>query len=198
MGLWCPTPKIFVKFNQLTEINVGVNATAAAPTPPPIFPPTPSVSESPPPGKSVQFDLSQPSNTPDLHSPANVKDPRRRRRRDRDGDLSDSSVTPTESSAQPSRRRRHRRHSISGNDTQALPRRDSSPSAASDTTVDLPPRFDKHGRRIPERGEDPLADRLNDFLGERGPGGKWINKIVGVFGGDESDGERGGGRRRRR
>lgn len=126
---------------------------------------------------------------------------RRRRREQRDGDLSDSSDTPTESSARTSGRRRHRRHSISGNDdfSRNKPsRRDSSPSAASDTTIDLPPRFDNHGRRIPERGDDPLADRLNDFLGEGGPGGRWLNKIVGVFGGDDSDGGKGSSGRKRR
>lgn len=41
--------------------------------------------------------------------------------------------------------------------------RDESPAsdAASDTTVELPPRFDEQGRRRPE---DPLADKLESVL----------------------------------
>lgn len=34
----------------------------------------------------------------------------------------------------------------------------------SDATEDLPPRFDAQGRRLPERGEDPIADKVEDLL----------------------------------
>lgn len=41
-------------------------------------------------------------------------------------------------------------------------RRDSSAdSAASDATIELPPRFDPQGRR---KGDDPLADKLETIL----------------------------------
>lgn len=40
-------------------------------------------------------------------------------------------------------------------------RNDSPASDASDTTIELPPRFDEHGRR---RAEDPLADKLETVL----------------------------------
>ena len=197
------------------------NGPNASPPPPPSVPSTPglhqrsSSSQLPSPpftGKSVQFDLSQPTQTPEPHSPA-VNRRRRRRRHHRDNDPIDSSedsgdVTPTEAAPEPRsrHRRRHRRHSVSGGERDASqagaaqPRRDTSPSASSDTTVDLPPRFDKQGRKIPERGDDPLVDRLNDFLGQGGPGGKWLDRIVGVFGGEGDDvGEdRRKGRRRRR
>ena len=188
-------------------IDTGLNRSSPAPPPPPPpasapAPEQPNYSDAPNTGKSVQFDLSQPSKTPDLHSPNTNR--RKKHRRERDGKVSGSSnsgdVTPTEATAGPSRRHRHRRHSADASDRrhQNQVPRPSSPSASSDTTVDLPPRFDKYGRKIPERGDDPLVDRLNDFLGEGAPGGKWLNKIVGVFGGDESDNDDRDKRRRRR
>ena len=224
-SLSVPPHNFYEDKDELMFVLTGLNHAESrngptAPPPPPSAPSTPglhqhsSSSQVPSPpntGKSVQFDLSQPTQTPEPHSPAVTR--RRRRRHHRDNDPMDSSddsgnVTPTEASPEPRsrRRRRHRRHSVSGgerDDSQAgsaLPRRDTSPSASSDTTVDLPPRFDKQGRKIPERGDDPLVDRLNDFLGEGGPGGKWLERIVGVFGGEGDDGgeNRGKGRRRRR
>ena len=69
----------------------------------------------------------------------------------------------------------HRRHA-SQND--AMTMRSPSPTL-SDTTVDLPPRFDQHGRRRPEKGDDPLADALEDMLSGKGPAGKLFNKFTG-------------------
>lgn len=46
--------------------------------------------------------------------------------------------------------RRSRGHSLTGSD--------------SGETVDLPPRFDSHGKRVPERGEDPIADTVQDII----------------------------------
>lgn len=34
----------------------------------------------------------------------------------------------------------------------------------SDSTIDLPDRFDSEGRPIPQRGDDPLADRIGDLI----------------------------------
>lgn len=38
------------------------------------------------------------------------------------------------------------------------------PENDSDSTIDLPDRFDSHGRLLPQRGDDPLADRFEDLL----------------------------------
>lgn len=67
----------------------------------------------------------------------------------------------------------------------------------SDATVDLPPRFDQYGRRRPEKGEDPLADTLEDILNGNGPAGKLFNKFTGALGlSDGGDSDR--ARRRRK
>jgi hypothetical protein len=67
---------------------------------------------------------------------------RRHRRRRKDDERADST--------RESGRHRKRRH------------RDESPgSDGSDETIDLPPRFDEHGRKRPE---DPMADKLESVL----------------------------------
>jgi hypothetical protein len=55
--------------------------------------------------------------------------------------------------------------------------------APSDQTIDLPERFDKHGRKKPEPGDDPLADRLDKILAGKGATGKLFGNFVdGLFG----------------
>jgi hypothetical protein len=90
-----------------------------------------------------------------------------------------------------SRRTRSSRSSRSGRDRDG---RTFSPYD-SDATVELPERFDKDGRKKPEKGEDPIADALDDLFSGKGAGGKYLKKI---FGGGASDEESDGGRRRRR
>jgi len=93
--------------------------------------------------RSVQFDLTPkgPSRAP---SPEKEDDERERRHRRRRKD--DERPDGTRESG----RHRKRRH------------RDESPgSDASDATVELPPRFDEHGRK---RQEDPVADKLESVL----------------------------------
>lgn len=85
------------------------------------------------------------------------------------------------------RRRRRRRHSAEGNERRRKSstmdgsqdtdndkergkqrRRARSASPASDDsgqTVDLPPRFDKDGRKKPERGDNQLADQIEAIVG---------------------------------
>ncbi|KAK4992922.1 hypothetical protein LTR50_000828 [Elasticomyces elasticus] len=87
-------------------------------------------------------------------------------------------------------------------------KRSRDPSPASDSTVDLPPRFDELGRRVPEPNPDPLADRIEDVLSGRGGVGGIFGRVVGDLlgggggggggGGRGSGGSEGGGRRRRR
>ena len=97
-------------------------------------------------------------------------------------------------SADPDRRRHRRRQSQEPNSSRAEPISTSSSrvdpvervtSPASDATVDLPPRFDDKGRKRPEPGEDPLADRLDGILAGKGAAGKVFgNFLDGFFGPD--------------
>ena len=70
----------------------------------------------------------------------------------------------------------------------------------SDTTEDLPPRFDEAGNKRPEGGD--LAEQINGLLNGQGGAGALFKQIAGGFlgGQGDSDDERGGsgGRRRRR
>lgn len=70
------------------------------------------------------------------------KEHHRRHRRRKDDERSDS----TRESGR--RRKRHHRDESPGSDD-------------SDATIDLPPRFDEHGRR---KGDDPVADKLESVL----------------------------------
>jgi len=54
----------------------------------------------------------------------------------------------------------HRRKRRRSNDH----RRSRSDGSDSSETVDLPARFDSHGKRVPERGEDPIADSVQDLI----------------------------------
>lgn len=55
--------------------------------------------------------------------------------------------------------------------------------APSDETIDLPERFDKHGRKKAEPREDPMADRLDNILAGKGATGKLFGNFVdGLFG----------------
>jgi hypothetical protein len=57
----------------------------------------------------------------------------------------------------------HRRKRRRSNDHRRS-RSDSPVTSDSGETVELPPRFDSHGKRVPERGEDPIADTVQDLL----------------------------------
>jgi len=69
--------------------------------------------------------------------------------------------------------------------------RDGATSPASDTTVDLPSRFYKDGRKKPEPGDDVIADRLDEILKGKGMGRVFSNFVDGLFG---PDGRSGGGK----
>lgn len=60
----------------------------------------------------------------------------------------------------------------------------------------MPDRFDRQGRKLPERGDDPLADKIQDILNGQGTVGKFFQRFTGDFllGGG---GGGGGGRGRR-
>ncbi len=57
--------------------------------------------------------------------------------------------------------------------------------ADSDATVELPARFDEKGRKKPEPGQDPLADKIEEILAGRGAAGKMFgNFLDGLLGPD--------------
>ena len=59
---------------------------------------------------------------------------------------------------------------------------------ASDSTEELPARFDKYGRRLPERGENDLADRFEEILKGRGGGVGRFLKHWGLGTGNDAEG----------
>ncbi|RDW90839.1 DUF3824 domain-containing protein [Aspergillus mulundensis] len=92
-------------------------------------------------------------------------------------DDSDSTIDGM-SSGRRRRRRHHRRHRsdrrrysssdpyASTNDRTAAPKQNQTgaPESDSDATVDLPDRFDRQGRLLPQPGDDPLADKVENLL----------------------------------
>lgn len=139
---------------------------------------------------------------------------RRRRRGYRDDDTqSDTDVMPRrDQDVDRDRRRRSGRETDAdpqrGGDSRdpraPLQRHNTTGSVQSDSTVDLPPRFDEQGRKMPERGEDPFMDKINDIFAGRGTAGGLFRRLTGEFlgggGGGSSgrDGEDAGDRRRSR
>jgi len=66
------------------------------------------------------------------------------------------------------------------------PGRQNSSSPDSDVTIDLPERFDKHGKKKPEPGDDVLADAFQDILTGKGPAGKLFGNFAeGLFGSEK-------------
>ncbi|KAL9602089.1 MAG: hypothetical protein Q9219_002085 [cf. Caloplaca sp. 3 TL-2023] len=176
-------------------------------------------SSSPPTSKSVQFNL----NTPDTSNPSSPEHIRKRRQRNGkhdsnqyredhssfSDDPSTSYHSTPSSSSRPHGHRKHRHHrhqheapptaaSNPESSTNTLVNSARSPSPTySDATIDLPQRFDERGRKIPEKGEDPLADKIEDLLG--GGGGGFGKFMKGFLGGEEDPlGDGGRSRRRRR
>lgn len=82
------------------------------------------------------------------------------------------------SSGRRRRRRHHRRHRsdrrrysssdpyASAKDRSAaqIQKQTSAPESDSDATVDLPDRFDRDGRLLPQPGDDPLAEKVESLL----------------------------------
>lgn len=48
----------------------------------------------------------------------------------------------------------------------------------------MPARFDKNGKPKPQRGEDPIAEKIEDFLSGKGSAGKLFKNLTdGLLGG---------------
>lgn len=106
---------------------------------------------------------------------------RRRRHRYHDDDIDEDERDDAHNNTQHHRRRRHRSH-----DPSAQRRTGSPDSVNSSETVELPPRFDQEGRKVPERGEDPLADKIEDLLNGKGVAGGIFKRLTGDLLGDGS------------
>ena len=132
----------------------------------------------------------------------------RRRRRAREAD---QSGTDTETNNDDGRRHRHRHHHRDRNVERDRAhdqdqgdrshrsrrnddeRRPSSPTD-SDETVELPERFDKYGRKKSERGDDPIAEKIEEFLQGSSGVGKLFKSVTDKYlGGDLLEGQEGQG-----
>ena len=89
-----------------------------------------------------------------------------------------SELSADEFSSPEDRKHSRHRHKRRRSNDHRRSRSDSPNDSDSGETVDLPPRFDSHGKRVPERGEDPIADTVQDL-------------ISGLLGGGGSSGSRG-------
>jgi hypothetical protein len=106
---------------------------------------------------------------------------RRRRHRNHDEDIDEHERDDHHSNTQHRRRRRHRSRDPSTH------RRTGSPDSVNSTeTVELPARFDQEGRKVPERGEDPLADKIEDLFSGKGLAGGILKRLTGDLLGDGS------------
>lgn len=105
---------------------------------------------------------------------------KRSRRRERDDN--------DESDGETNERSRRRPSSSSKSKKDKYEREEPEDGDSSDGTVELPPRFDKHGDRL--RDDDPLANTLHKFLGQAG-----FTDFLSHLGGgnDENDDRRGRG-----
>ncbi|KAI9726695.1 MAG: hypothetical protein M1834_008960 [Cirrosporium novae-zelandiae] len=135
-----------------------------------------SVSQPAPAGKNVQFDLGDSdSSSPDPGRGARRRDDKRGYE---SGD-SDSTLDHDDRSQRPKRHHRHHHHyrktpapgEASSRRSAGQEKTDKghksegdSDEPSSESTVDLPPRFDEHGHKMPDRREDPLADQLENLL----------------------------------
>ena len=179
----------FIQNISLMQVAVGVNTPRAqSPSRPGLQ--RRASSQPPPTTKTVQFAL----DTPPSSGPSSPKQIRKRRQHGSSSKYSqhdgyDSEDGPS-SHKDKSRSGRHR-HGHSSSDDQP---RSSSP-AGSDSTVELPERFDERGRPIPQQDDDPMA-HIEELLGGGGSFGRLLQNFG--LGGGSDDGGRDRDRRRRR
>lgn len=177
--------------NALSFLMLGLN-TPRVPAP---TAPQPRASSQPPPAtKSVQFDLGSDSSSISSAASPSFEKNRKGHHQSSGGENHQHSTKGSNSSP------------FAANDSPRLHRRRASQSdlfrspspTPSDATIDMPERFDQYGRRKPERGEDPLADTIDDLFLGNGAVGKFLNNLTGAFGGGNGEDGDGGRRRRRR
>lgn len=141
--------------------------------------------------KSVQFDFNKDKGRP-----------RRRRRKHGDDDGGGDEESGRRRHRREKRERREgesegatgERRGEGREDERSSNRHSRSKSPASDAsggTVELPPRFNEQGRKIPERGDDRIADNLEDFLNGKGTAGRLFQRFKGDLLGGGSGSRRG-------
>lgn len=137
---------------------------------------------------------------------SNVEFPHEQRRAGSRERRSYSDSEETVTSQQRSSNRKPRRRGRRGRDPASQlfnDKYDRAPSGYdSDSTADLPPRFDKDGNRKPESTGNELADRIQHLLAGRGSAGKLFKGLTGELleggdGGGDRDSRRGSRRGRR-
>ena len=150
-------------------------------------------SQPPPRTKTVQFALDSPP-VSRANSPTQIRKRRQQSSSSKhsrhDGHASEEDDSSSRKDNSHSDRRNH--HGSSGDDQL----RSSSPGD-SDSTVDLPERFDERGRSLPQHDDDPMA-HIEELLSGRGSVGRLL-QTIGLGGeSDDGDGNRDKDRRRRR
>lgn len=157
-------------------------------------------SSQPAPAKSVKFNLSPPARP---NSPTQIRKRRQRTNSSKDSDY-DTVHDSEDSPRHDVHSRRERDRDTDGNrpDHRASNNhaRDHSPTS-SDSTVDLPQRFDEHGRPVPDSGGDPLVEKIQDLFSGNGTVGRILQSLGGGGGGgsdEDENGDRDRHRRRRR
>lgn len=129
----------------------------------------------------------------DLSSDGTTETEHKRRRRRRHHYRDDSETNGRERDNEGNNHHRRRHKSRERSLSRPTPHRtDSVDSAASSETVELPPRFDQEGRKVAERGEDSLADKIEDMLKGKGLAGGIFKRLTGDILGDS-----GGSKKRR-
>ena len=178
-------------YTSLTKFSVGIITPRAQ------SPSRPSLqrrasSQPPPTTKTVQFAL----DTPPSSGPSSPKQIRKRRQHassstqsQRDGYDSEDGTSSRKDKPRSGRRRHHR----SSADSQP----GSSSPAGSDSTVELPERFDERGRPLPQQDDDPMA-HIEQLLGGGGSIGRLLQNFGLGGGSDDGDRDRDRPRRRRR
>ena len=175
--------------DSLTKIPTGVNTPRAQSPSRPTLQRRAS-SQPPPTTKTVQFALDTPPSS-GSDSPKQIRKRRQHasssKHTQHDGYNSEDGSASRKNKSR-SGRRRHR-HS-SGDDHPG-----SSSPAESDSTVELPERFDERGQPLPPQDDDPMA-HIEELLGGRGSVGRLLENFG--LGGGSDDGDRDRDRRRRR
>lgn len=149
-----------------------------------------ATSQPPPATKSVQFALDSPP------SPAPSSPKRKGKSRQRANSSNDKHDKEYSSDASVTSDRDDRTY-------RRRPRERPPSPTSSDSTEDLPARFDDRGRKMGEEDDDnPLFNKIDEFLGGKGSTGK-ILESLGLGGGGSDDDSRagsgrGGARRKRR
>ena len=143
----------------------------------------------------VRFADQSPESSPTSSGPAT---PTRIRQR-RSGAAQSTSAQPhdgyeSDDAVEQQHRRRRRRHTEAGKERD---RSDSPP--ASDSTEELPDRFDKYGRPLPQTDENHFSDKFEELLAGKGGMGRLLRSWG--LGGDaeeKADGISGSGSEKRR